>query len=153
MTDKRPPAQAERLHALGLVRASALLLGSVFHAALPFIPDYEAWLVMDDIRSRPVAGLAFWLHSFRMPTFFLLAGFFGHMMLGRRGTAGFVRDRARRTLAPLLIFWPPVMSLFALTMPLAAASGAVPVPAEPAPLPQRTTEAGPMPHPRLLYAQ
>ncbi len=151
MTDKGPPAPAERLHALDLVRASALLLGIVFHAALPFIPDYEAWLVMDDIRSRPVAWLAFWLHSFRMPTFFLLAGFFGHMMLGRRGTAGFVRDRARRILAPLLIFWLPVMILFGLTMAFAAAIGAVPVPDEPPPLPQLTIEGWPLTHLWFLY--
>ena len=108
-------ASGERLHALDLVRASALLLGIVFHAALPFIPDYELWLVMDSSRSWPVAWLAFWLHTFRMPTFFLLAGYFGHMMLARRGTKAFVKDRAKRILAPLLIFWLPVLVLFGLS--------------------------------------
>ena len=42
MTKTTEAAGAERLHALDLVRASALLLGIVFHAALPFIPDYQA---------------------------------------------------------------------------------------------------------------
>src|SRR5688572_22440551 len=50
---------SQRIHALDLVRAAALLLGIVFHAALPFIPDYELWLVMDRSRSWPVAWLAF----------------------------------------------------------------------------------------------
>src|SRR5690606_21192818 len=104
MTEPNGPVASERLHALDLVRASALLLGIVFHAALPFIPDYELWLVMDSTRSWPIAWLAFWLHTFRMATFFLLAGFFGHMLLARRGIGSFIRDRAKRILSPLLIF-------------------------------------------------
>jgi peptidoglycan/LPS O-acetylase OafA/YrhL len=151
MTDTTRSAPGERLHALDLVRASALLLGIVFHAALPFIPDYELWLVMDDARSWPVAWLAFWLHSFRMATFFLLAGFFGHMVLGRRGTRGFVKDRAGRILAPLLIFWLPVLVLFALALAFAAWLGAIPVPEEPPPPPELTVAGWPLTHLWFLY--
>jgi glucan biosynthesis protein C len=57
-------AKAERLHALDFVRAAALLLGIVFHAALPFMADYELWLVLDQERSRPINWLAFALHTF-----------------------------------------------------------------------------------------
>lgn len=126
---------SERLHALDLVRSAALLLGIVFHAALPFLPDYELWLVMDSQRSQPVAWLAFALHSFRMATFFLLAGFFGRMMLRRKGAAGFVKDRAKRILAPLAVFWFPVLAAFGLAMGFAAGIGAAPpLPAEQPPL-------------------
>jgi glucans biosynthesis protein C len=151
MSDHTQAAAGERLHALDLVRAAALLLGIVFHAALPFIPDYELWLVMDQSRSWPVAWLAFLLHSFRMPTFFLLAGFFGHMMLAKRGVGGFVRNRAKRVLAPLLIFWLPVLVLFTLALVLAALLGAVPIPDEPPPPPQLSVAGWPLTHLWFLY--
>ena len=151
MTEPNGPVASERLHALDLVRASALLLGIVFHAALPFIPDYELWLVMDSTRSWPIAWLAFWLHTFRMATFFLLAGFFGHMLLARRGIGSFIRDRAKRILSPLLIFWPLVLILFGLALGFALWMGAVPVPDEPPPPPELTVERWPLTHLWFLY--
>src|SRR5690554_2402973 len=118
MSEETTASPVERIHALDLVRSLALLLGIVFHAALSLLPGYEAWLVMDQARSWPVAWLAFALHSFRMTTFFLLAGYFGRMLRERRGTRGFVGNRAKRILAPLLVFWLPVMILFALAVTL-----------------------------------
>ena len=151
MSDSGGTAAGERLHALDLVRAGALLLGIVFHAALSLLPGYELWLVMDSARSWPVAWLAFALHSFRMATFFLLAGYFGRLLLVRRGTAGFARDRAKRILAPLLIFWLPVLILFGLALAFAAYLGAVPTPDEPPPLPALTVEGWPLTHLWFLY--
>jgi peptidoglycan/LPS O-acetylase OafA/YrhL len=46
-----------------------------------------------------------------MPLFFLIAGFFGRVMIERRGTAGFVKDRTRRILVPLVVGLPVVMLL------------------------------------------
>ena len=56
-------------------------------------------------RAHPSAPrlLSEWLHSFRMPLFFLIAGFFGRMMLTRYGTAGFLGRRWRRIGLPLMI--------------------------------------------------
>jgi glucan biosynthesis protein C len=142
---------SDRLHALDFVRAAALLLGILFHAALPFMVDYELWLVLDQERSRPVTWLAFALHTFRMTTFFLLAGYFGRLLLVRRGSGGFVRDRARRILAPLLIFWLPVMVLYILALALAASRGAIPVTDEPAALPEFTLTGFPLTHLWFLY--
>ena len=45
------------------------------------------------------------IHIFRMPTFFLMAGFLGRMTLQRRGPADFIRDRAKRVLVPLVLGW------------------------------------------------
>ncbi|HEY6814220.1 MAG TPA: acyltransferase family protein [Croceibacterium sp.] len=151
MTDQTAAAASERLHALDLVRAAALLLGIVFHAALPFMADYDLWLALDQERSRPVTWLAFTLHTFRMTTFFLLAGYFGRLLLVRRGTRGFVSDRARRILLPLLIFWLPVMILYVLALILAASLGATPVTDEPAPPPEFTLTGFPLTHLWFLY--
>lgn len=47
----------------------------------------------------------FLLHIFRMPLFFLLAGFFAHLLFYRLGTRQFLRNRAARIALPLLLGW------------------------------------------------
>ena len=42
------------------------------------------------------------IHSFRMPTFFVVAGFFTALLVEKRGVAATCKDRVRRVLAPLL---------------------------------------------------
>ena len=71
-------ASPERLHALDGARATALLLGIVFHATMSFLPlKAPMAAVMDSRHSLFLAGLFHVLHTFRMAAFFLLAGFFG----------------------------------------------------------------------------
>ncbi len=98
----------DRLHGLDALRGGALLLGVVLHASLSFFPQ-QAWIVADDSRSIGAAVLFFAIHLFRMTAFFLIAGLFAHMMLARRGWAGFTRDRLVRIAGPLAAFWLPVM--------------------------------------------
>jgi glucan biosynthesis protein C len=98
----------ERLHALDAVRAGALLLGVAFHASLSFLPGPQIWVVRD-AESSGVLDFFFVAHIFRMTAFFLIAGFFGRMLIERRGTAGFVRNRLGRIALPLLAFWPVAM--------------------------------------------
>lgn len=142
---------SERLHSLDLVRAAALLLGIVFHAAIPFLPDLQLWLVVDQVRSSPVSWLTFTLHTFRMATFFVLAGYFGRLLLVRRGTKGFVKDRGKRILAPLLIFWLPVLILYGIALAVAANLGATPVTDEPIQPPAFTLAGFPLTHLWFLY--
>ena len=104
------PAPTERLHALDAVRGFALLLGVAFHASMSFLPGPQAWIVMDDQRSEVMAVTFFTLHIFRMTVFFLIAGYFGRLLLERRGVGGFVVDRLKRIAAPLAIFWPMVLT-------------------------------------------
>lgn len=103
------PAPTERLHALDAVRGFALLLGVAFHATMSFLPGPQAWIVMDDQRSEVMAATFFTLHIFRMTVFFLIAGYFGRLLLERRGVGGFIVDRLKRIAAPLAIFWPMVL--------------------------------------------
>lgn len=108
---------ADRLHGLDAIRGGALLLGIVFHAGFSFFPGDQFWLVMDSQRSAALSGMAFVLHMFRMTVFFLLAGYFGRMLVYRRGSFGFAADRLKRIGVPLLVFWPLVMaSLIALSI-------------------------------------
>lgn len=100
--------QTERLHGLDGLRGAALLLGVVLHATLSFFPA-QIWIVADDQKSIWASGLFFVIHLFRMSSFFLIAGLFGHMMLTRRGAMGFIKDRLVRIAGPLAAFWAPVM--------------------------------------------
>ncbi len=101
-----------RLHSLDALRAGALLLGIVFHAAFSFFPGDQFWIITDTQRSDVISGAAYVLHIFRMTIFFLLAGYFGRMQLFRLGSGPFIRDRAKRIAIPLLVFWPVVMGCF-----------------------------------------
>jgi peptidoglycan/LPS O-acetylase OafA/YrhL len=101
--------QGERLHGLDGLRGAALLLGVVLHGTLSFFPS-QIWIVGDDQTSVWASGLFFVINLFRMASFFLIAGLFGHMMLKRRGTAGFIKNRLIRIAGPLAAFWGPVMA-------------------------------------------
>lgn len=103
------PAGPDRLHGLDALRGGALLLGVVLHASLSYFPQ-QTWIVADDSRSIGAAVLFFAIHLFRMTAFFIIAGLFAHMMLARKGWAGFARDRIRRIAGPLAVFWLPVMA-------------------------------------------
>ncbi|WP_431915948.1 acyltransferase family protein [Micromonospora wenchangensis] len=109
----------ERLHALDAVRAGALLLGVVLHTTLSFL-EPRTWVVGDVSTSPAMNGTYFVIHVFRMTLFFLIAGFFARLVLHRRGTGGFVRNRAVRILAPLVIFWPLVMASTVVAIIIAA---------------------------------
>jgi peptidoglycan/LPS O-acetylase OafA/YrhL len=98
---------AERLHALDAVRGAALLLGIAFHATLSFLPSpHQIWPMEDSHRSAALAVVFFSLHVFRMTTFFLIAGFFAHLIFHKRGARAFIKDRAKRIGLPLIVGWP-----------------------------------------------
>ncbi len=88
---------------------------------MPFAPgDY--WLVNDRHGSWPAIIIVSVIHLFRMTLFMLLAGYFGHMVLHRRGAASYLRDRLTRIGLPLVAFWP---GLFALMIGAMMLNGAL----------------------------
>jgi glucan biosynthesis protein C len=102
-----------RYHAFDRARALAMLLGVVYHA-LVFPRLIGGWGPDVTGPSSAPTLLSNWMHSFRMPLFFLIGGFFGRMMLTRYGTAGFLRRRWSRIGQPLLvgvIFLSPLNTL------------------------------------------
>jgi ABC-type multidrug transport system ATPase subunit/peptidoglycan/LPS O-acetylase OafA/YrhL len=92
----------ERLHALDAVRAFALLAGIVLHATMSFFLPIPAHDVSQSQTLQMVFSL---IHPWRMTTFFIVAGLFARLVIEKRGARGFVADRAKRILAPLLVGW------------------------------------------------
>lgn len=144
-----PPA--ERLHALDAVRAFALLLGVVLHATLSFMPGPQMWLVADPSRSIWLAMLFFVIHVFRMTLFFLVAGFFAHLLYHRLGARGFMRDRLKRIAVPLATFWPIVMTLIMLVLVWLAYIKFGGIPKDPQPGPKFTPDDFPLAHLWFLW--
>ncbi|MDP3658350.1 MAG: acyltransferase family protein [Brevundimonas sp.] len=106
---------SDRLHGLDALRGAALLLGVVLHASLGYLPTV-IWPFADEQTSPWATVIFFAIHLFRMTTFFLIAGLFGHMLLQRRGLGGFIRDRLGRIAGPLFGLWwvvfPAVIAVF-----------------------------------------
>ncbi|MEQ1490470.1 MAG: acyltransferase family protein [Terricaulis sp.] len=144
-------AVGERYHALDAVRGGVLILGVFFHATLSFLPGQQMWIVMDASRSMELSVLFFALHTFRMTVFFLLAGFFGRLLLERLGVGAFVMNRAKRIAIPLAMFWPIVLTAFIAVLIWAAVQANGGVAPEGPPPPPLTVETFPLLHLWFLY--
>lgn len=99
-----------RLHALDALRGAMMLLGLVLHAGASYTlrPLGDSW-PYQDLRTSPVFDvLVYVIHLVRMPAFFAVAGFFAALLYARDGAAGMARNRAKRVLLPLVIFWAAV---------------------------------------------
>ena len=147
-SETRPP---DRLHGLDALRGTALLLGIVLHAAMSYFP-VTIWIVPDTDNSPVAAVIFFAIHLFRMTSFFLIAGLFAHMMLDRRGTGGFIRDRATRIAGPLAAFWFPILAaLIAGLIWMAAIRNGGTIPTGGPPPPPLTLETFPLTHLWFLW--
>jgi len=97
------PHREERLHALDNLRAVAMLLGIVLHAALSFMTLPIPWIARDVSRSFGFDAMVGLIHGFRMQLFFFLAGFFSHLLWQRLGVNAFLRQRWQRIGVPFLL--------------------------------------------------
>ena len=78
-----------------------MLLGLVLHSAI-FTATYAP---IDNAAQERVLYLIYdFIHTFRMPAFFLISGFFAAVLFEKYGAAGLLSNRLKRILLPLLIF-------------------------------------------------
>ncbi len=111
------------------LRALAMLLGILFHASLAYAPSMrDVWPTADMVTSTALESFAWGSHLFRMPLFFLISGYFTHMLLRRRGTQGLLRNRYERILLPFLTALPICLLMLAGMIVWAAGSIADPSP-------------------------
>lgn len=141
----------ERLHGLDALRGAALMLGVVLHATLSYFP-LPIWLFPDDQTSQ-AAGVAFFaIHTFRMTTFFLIAGLFAHLMLARMGSWAFIRNRLGRIANPLFgMWWVVFPAVIAVIVWKAAIDNGGTIPTDGPPPPPLTLETFPLLHLWFLW--
>ncbi|GHA73883.1 acyltransferase family protein [Cognatilysobacter bugurensis] len=90
-----------RLHYLDAMRSVLMLLGLVLHSARPY--DTGSWRVKDVQQLPWLDAVVATLHLFRMPAFFVIAGFFAMYLVRKRTTGVFFSERMRRVLIPLVV--------------------------------------------------
>jgi len=93
-----------RYYGLDALRGAMMMLGIVLHAASFYLaaPPPHLPVTTDRNTSYAMDLIVNFIHGFRMPTFFVLAGFFAALLVEKRGLAGTYRNRAARILAPLV---------------------------------------------------
>ena len=99
-----------------------MLLGLVLHSALTYNVTFhgDAWILKDPNSTHIFSdSLVFLIHSFRMPIFFLVAGFFGAMLFYERSPLRMIKNRISRIALPFIVFlfllWPITVFAFEYT--------------------------------------
>ena len=92
----------DRFHSLDFLRALALLMGVLLHVLVLFLEP------ADGSEPRLGASIIFiWIHTWRMPLFMLLAGFFTAFSLAKRDVGNYALNRFIRLGAPCLLYTSP----------------------------------------------
>ena len=91
-----------------------MLLGVVLHSATAYSTIDGVWWLKDPQTSKWMDALLLWIHAFRLPAFFVMAGFFGRFLWEKRGWAKWLENRSARLGLPLvlsMLFIYPVLKL------------------------------------------
>ncbi len=117
-----------RYYGLDALRGFMMMQGIVLHGALLYLANPPpAMPVPTDRNNAAVFDLIFeFIHDFRMPTFFVLAGYFTALLVEKRGVKGTLKNRASRILFPLLaalVVILPVTGLLTLDFMLSVRFG------------------------------
>lgn len=83
-----------------------MLLGIVLHAAVTYMVEPMDGLLWPQREQPTQIGfdmLFWWIHGWRIPLFFVMAGFFAAMLARRRGPGGFIKHRVDRILKPVVV--------------------------------------------------
>lgn len=103
----------EREHFWDALRAFLMLLGIPYHVVLSYQVGQD-FIVHSGEGVRGFAQLGQALHLFRMPAFFLVAGYFAMLLLARREPAAWLKSRIVRLGVPFvtsLLVLVPLMNL------------------------------------------
>ena len=97
---------SDRLYSLDFLRAFALLMGVLLHVLMLFLEPF------DGSEPRLGASIMFiWIHTWRMPLFMLLAGFFTALSLSKRDVGNYALNRLIRLGVPILLLWAVIPAI------------------------------------------
>jgi glucan biosynthesis protein C len=93
----------EREHHWDAIRAVLMLLGIPYHVALAYQGGSEqSWIVNAHQGMTGLATIAEFIHLFRMPAFFIIAGYFAALLLVRRSPDQWLAGRVKRLGIPFV---------------------------------------------------
>ncbi|QKJ93011.1 acyltransferase family protein [Agrobacterium pusense] len=96
------PSSSDYEHYWDPLRALLMLLGIPYHASLLY--SYALpWDIKDFETSTLLTALGAGLVTFRMPAFFLIAGYFSTMVIGKKGKMPWLRQRFLRLGVPFVV--------------------------------------------------
>ena len=95
---------SERYHSIDSLRAIMMMLGVLLHIVCGYAVIKDVWWFKDAATSRVADIFVLFLHVFRLPVFFVMAGFLGALLYTKRGWKGFATNRVARILLPMLLF-------------------------------------------------
>lgn len=99
-----PASPGGRDYALDAARGSLMTLGILLHVAGVYSVA-AAWDISDPQRSGFFDVLAWFIHEFRMESFYWISGYFCAMTFLKRGASGLLRTRMFRVAVPLATTW------------------------------------------------
>ncbi len=104
-TSFEPTPLRTTLGGMSALRAIAMLLGITLHASMAYLArplEGMRWVVQDT--PSLIGDFAYWwVHAWRLPLFFFLAGFFAKLTMDRYGAEQFARKRFKRLVVPYLV--------------------------------------------------
>lgn len=105
----KPSVNSTRISSMDALRALAMFLGVILHACMAYTVRTFDGFYHDPVYSSKVYDVLFFsIHTFRMPLFYVIAGFFFRLLYFRIGQAAFVKHRTQR------IFYPFIVGLFTI---------------------------------------
>jgi glucan biosynthesis protein C len=108
---------ASRYHALDALRAAMMFLGIYLHAVVAYSPN-GGWPFKPPQLTTTLDFSMILIHVFRMPVFYVMAGFFAALLLQRYGSRRAADNRFWRIVVPFVVGWiiiyPLVMFMSAL---------------------------------------
>jgi glucan biosynthesis protein C len=95
---------ASRYHALDALRAAMMFLGIYLHAVVAYSPN-GGWLFKPPQLTTTLDWSMIVIHIFRMPVFYVMAGFFSALLLQRYGSKRAIANRFWRIAVPFVVGW------------------------------------------------
>lgn len=97
-----PGTARPRRHDLDWLRVIAIVLLLFFHSAMPYVAEWD-WHLKNPETSPLLMEASFFLSRWRMALLFTISGVGTAFALGFRPARGYLRERAKRLLIPLVL--------------------------------------------------
>lgn len=95
----------KRYYAFDSLRATMMFMGLALHSAMTYTGRHEMPFPLKAKETSDVFYfLIYFIHTFRMPVFFLIAGFFGALLFFNKSPEQMVKNRFKRIFLPFLVF-------------------------------------------------